>query len=75
MSTVGQSTDPFMLLTELARRAGADRLALELAIRGGKLTVISRHGRYWVLRAAADDWLSWRAVNAGAAAPLNQIEL
>jgi hypothetical protein len=70
-----QNVDPFMLLTELARRAGADRLALELAIRAGTLTVISRHGRYWVLRAAADDWLSWRTANASAAAPLNQIEL
>ena len=75
MTTLGQNTDPFMLLTELARRAGADRLALELAIRAGKLTIISRHGRCWVLRAAADDWLSWRAVNAGGAAPLNQFEL
>lgn len=75
MTTSGQNTDPFMLLTELARRAGADRLALELAIRAGKLTVISRHGRYWVLRAAADDWLSWRAINAGGATPLNQFEL
>jgi hypothetical protein len=75
MTTVGRNTDPFMLLTELARRAGADRVALELAIRAGTLTVISRHGRYWVLRAAADDWLSWHAANASAAAPLNQIEL
>lgn len=75
MTTVGRNTDPFMLLTELARRAGADRVALELAIRAGKLTVISRHGRYWVLRAAADDWLSWRALNANAAAPLNKFEL
>jgi hypothetical protein len=70
-----QNADPFMLLTELARRAGADRLALELAITAGTLTVISRHGRYWVLRAAADDWLSWRAGNTSAAAPLNEIEL
>ena len=60
MTAAGQNADPFMLLTELARRAGADRLALELSIRAGKLTVISRHGRYWVLRAAADEWLSWR---------------
>ena len=75
MTRFGQNADPFMLLTELARRAGADRLALELAIRAGTLTVISRHGRIWVLRPPADDWLPWRAANASAAAPLNQIEL
>ena len=73
MTAAGQSADPFMLLTELARRAGADRLGLELAIRAGKLTVISRHGRYWVLRAAADEWLSWRT--SPTASPIDQFEL
>lgn len=75
MNAVAQnSNDPFIPLTDLARQPGVTRTALELAIRAGKLTVISRHGRYWVHQLDANDWLSWRAANAQSA-PLHQFEL
>ena len=67
-------TDPFILLTDLARHPGVTRTALELAIRAGKLTVISRFGKYWVHRLDAKDWLSWRAASAQSD-PVHEIEL
>lgn len=67
--------DPFILLSDLARAPGVTRTALELAIRTRKLTVISRHGKYWVHRLDAKDWLSWRSSIASSSAPLREIEL
>lgn len=69
------SQDPFVLLSDLARQPCVNRTVLELAIRAGKLTVISRHGRKWVLRAAANEWLSWRAANCSAPTPIHQFDL
>jgi hypothetical protein len=67
--------DPFILLSDLAREPGVTRTALELAIRTRKLTVISRHGKYWVHRLDAKDWLSWRASTAALSDPLHHFEL
>lgn len=75
MTAMGDNpSDPFILLADLARKPGVTRASLELAIRAGKLTVISRHGGYWVHRGDADDWLSWRAAG-DQSAPLHQFEL
>jgi hypothetical protein len=67
--------DPFILLSELAREPGVTRTALELAIRTRKLTVISRHGNYWVHRLDAKDWLAWRAGMVASSDPLHHLEL
>lgn len=67
--------DPFILLSELAREPGVTRTAIELAIRTRKLTVISRHGKFWVHRLDAKDWLAWRAGMAAASDPVHQFEL
>lgn len=69
------TTDPFVLLAELARRPEINRTVLELAIRAGKLTVITRHGQYWILRKEADEWLSWRAAVGTGSNPIYQLEL
>jgi hypothetical protein len=69
------STDPFILLSDLARHPGVTRTALELAIRTKKLTVISRFGKYWVHRLDAKDWLAWRASIANRSEPIHQLEL
>ena len=69
------ATDPFVLLAELARRPEISRTVLELAIRAGKLTVITRHGHYWVLRKEAEEWLSWRAAAGASPNPIYQLEL
>jgi hypothetical protein len=68
-------TDPFILLSDLARQPGVNRTALELAIRTRKLTVISRFGKYWVHRLDAKDWLAWRASLASQTEPRHQFEL
>jgi hypothetical protein len=76
MNAIEQNTtDPFILLSDLARQPGVTRTALELAIRARKLTVISRHGKYWVHRLDARDWLSWRASVAEPSGPLHEFEL
>ena len=75
MNAARNPTDPFILLTDLARQPGVTRTALELAIRAGKLTAISRFGKYWVYRLDAKDWLSWRATITDPSAPLHQLEL
>lgn len=66
-------SDPFVLLTKLARRPEVNRNALELAIRAGKLTVVTRFGQLWTLRKEAEDWLSWRQPSTSA--PIDQLEL
>lgn len=68
-------SDPFILLTELARKTDINRTALELAIRSGKLTVITRFGQLWTLRREAEDWLAWRSTSGAPAAPTHQLEL
>ena len=65
--------DPFILLSELARRPEVNRTALELAIRAGKLTVVTRFSQLWTLRKEAEDWLAWRQPTA--TGPLHQLEL
>jgi hypothetical protein len=75
MTIEQDSCDPFILLSDLARQPGVTRAALELAIRTGKVTVISRHGNYWVHRLDAKDWLSWRAALTDQTGPLHQLEL
>lgn len=68
-------TDPFILLSDLARQPGVTRVSLEIAIRAGKLTVISRFGKYWVHRLDAQEWLAWCASLPDQSAPIHQFEL
>ena len=67
--------DPFILLGDLARHPNVNRTALDLAVRGGKLTPVTRSGRLWVLRTDADLWLSSCAARGFTSRPRYDFEL
>lgn len=70
-----EPADPFILLAALTRYPNVNRMALELAVRGGKLTPISRFGRLWLLRTDAESWLSSDAPRGSRSHPRREFEL